>query len=99
MNVVVLITASHYSFSYADTSVLPNYGPEAALPDKTPELNATTDEKKSDRATSELLRGVRDSTGAPGPLKSVAGYLCFILDNCQVWLPSHTSDPQCLRSF
>ena len=31
-----------------------------------------------------LLRGVRDSADAFGPLKSVAGGLCFILENCEV---------------
>ena len=35
------------------------------------------------------LRGVRDSADAFGPLKSVAGGLCFILENYEVWnLPS-----------
>ena len=33
-----------------------------------------------------LLRGVRDSADAFGPLKSVAGGLCFFLDNYEVWL-------------
>ena len=48
--------------------------------------------KKSDRkstafATAKLLlRGVRDSADAFGPLKSVVGGLCFILDNCEVRL-------------
>ena len=31
-----------------------------------------------------VLRGVRDSADAFGPLKSVAGGLCFILENCEV---------------
>ena len=31
-----------------------------------------------------ILRGVRESADAFGPLKSVAGGLCFILDNCEV---------------
>ena len=36
-----------------------------------------------------VLRAVRDSADAFGPLKSVAGGLCFILENCEVrWLPS-----------
>jgi len=35
-----------------------------------------------------LLRGVRDSADAFGPLKSVAGGLCFILENCEVRPPS-----------
>ena len=34
-----------------------------------------------------LLRGVRDSADAFGPLKSVAGGLCFILENCEVSSP------------
>ena len=32
-----------------------------------------------------LLRGVSESADAFMPLKSVAGGLCFILDNCEVW--------------
>ena len=36
-----------------------------------------------------VLRAVRDSSDAFGPLKSVAGGLCFILENCEVrCLPS-----------
>ena len=35
-----------------------------------------------------LLRGVNESADALGPLKSVAGGLCFILDNCEVWSSS-----------
>ena len=35
-----------------------------------------------------VLRGVSSSSDAFGPLKSVAGGLCFILENCEVWLPS-----------
>ena len=34
-----------------------------------------------------FLRGVRDSADAFGPLKSVAGGLCFILENCEVRPP------------
>ena len=34
-----------------------------------------------------LLRGVSSSSDAFGPLKSVAGGLCFILENCEVRLP------------
>lgn len=36
-----------------------------------------------------MLRGVRDTADAFGPLKSVAGGLCFILENCEVYLPFH----------
>ncbi|KAF9777727.1 hypothetical protein BJ322DRAFT_520240 [Thelephora terrestris] len=51
------------------------------------EPGAITDEKKSNwkptasAAAKLLLRGVRDTADAFGPLKSVAGGLCFILEN------------------
>ena len=57
------------------------------------EPSAAADENKSgwkSTASSSaklLLRGVRDSADAFGPLKSVAGGLCFILENCEVRLP------------
>ena len=60
------------------------------------EPNAAPDENKSDwKSTASasaklLLRGVRDSADAFGPLKSVASGLCFILENCEVWSPSPT---------
>ena len=59
--------------------------------DENTEPSAVADEKKSSLkstafATAKLLlRGVRDSADAFGPLKSVAGGLCFILENCEVW--------------
>ena len=58
---------------------------EVLCPDKNPAPRAADDsESKSDwrsavSATAEVLRGVRD-----GSLKSVAGYLCVILENCEV---------------
>jgi len=58
-------------------------------------VNAAADEKKLNwkstvTATAKLLlRGVRDSADAFGPLKSVAGGLCFILENCEVGSSSH----------
>jgi len=74
------------------------------IPDCTPgvfcsyegvEPSATMDENKPNRrptvsATAKLLCGVRDSTNASIPLKSVAGVLCFVLENCEVWPPSST---------
>ena len=41
-----------------------------------------------------LLRGVGSSSDAFGPLKSVAGGLCFILENCEVWLPPRVLSPK-----
>jgi len=35
-----------------------------------------------------LLRGVRDTADVFPPLKSVAGGLCFVLENHEVWSPS-----------
>jgi hypothetical protein len=55
--------------------------------------SAVADEKKSDwKSTASasaklLLRGVRDSADAFPPLKSVAGGLFFILENCEVRSP------------
>ena len=53
----------------------------------------SADESESDWTTTAsasaklLLRGVSSSSDAFGPLKSVAGGLCFILENCEVWPP------------
>jgi len=44
-----------------------------------------------------LLRGVRDSADAFPPLKSVAGGLCFILENCEVRPSSRIHCLQYLR--
>ena len=70
--------------------------PQDLRPDEYAEPNAAANEKKpgwkSTAITTAklLLRGVRDSADAFGPLKSVAGGLCFILENCEVW-----SSPAC----
>ena len=74
----------------ADASVVPDHTQKESLPDDNTEPNATADEKKSSwgstaYATAKLLLyGVRDSADAFGPLKSVAGGLCFILENYEV---------------
>ena len=67
----------------------------ATFPDhSTDNADTTADEAKSDWKSTAfamarlLLRGVRDSADAFGPLKSVAAGLCFILDNCEVCSPS-----------
>ena len=64
--------------------------PREVLPDKNAELETASEKKSSWKSTAFataklLLRGVRDSADAFGPLKSVAGGLCFILENCEVW--------------
>ena len=76
------------------TPTIPDQAPEVLHPDKNVEPGPTVDEHKSNwkptafATTKLLLRGVRDFADAFGPLKSVAGGLCFILDNCEVWHPS-----------
>ena len=85
------------------TSAVPNPAQEALLPNKD-EAN-TADENRSDwkstaSATAKLLlRGVRDSADAFGPLKAVTGGLCYILENCEVCSASHVYSRQRLRVF
>ena len=79
-------------------------------PDRTQELHDksgqnTAGENRSDlystvsAAAKLLLRTVRDSADAFPPLKSVAGGICSILDNYEVWFtPETLLEPQCLRS-
>jgi hypothetical protein len=78
-----------------DISTAPDHGPEVARPNEGAEPSAAADEKglgwKSAASSTAklLLRGVRDSADAFGPLKSVASGLCFVLDNCEVCPPSN----------
>ena len=73
-----------------DASAVPDHVPEDNRLNETVDPSTTANENKSDwRSTASataklLLRGVRDSADAFGPLKSVAGGLCFILENCEV---------------
>ena len=73
----------------SDTSTVPDVA-EVLRPDESIKPSSTMDDNKlgwksTASATAKLLlRGVRDSADAFGPLKSVAGGLCFILENCEV---------------
>jgi hypothetical protein len=73
-----------------EPSTVPDRAPEVLRPNENVEPSATADTKKSNwkstaSATAKLLlRGVRDSADAFGPLKSVASGLCFILENYEV---------------
>jgi hypothetical protein len=76
-----------------ETSTVPDHGPEVLRPDESAKPSAPADKKSNWGSTASataklLLRGVRDSSDAFGPLKSVASGLCFILENCEVWSPS-----------
>ena len=68
------------------------------------ERGAAVDENGSDwKATVSasakfLLRGVRDSADAFGPLKSVAGGLCFFLENYEVWLAPWNAYLRCSQT-
>ena len=74
----------------ADTSAVPDHVQGNPRPGENAEPSTVSNEKKSSWksiafATAKLLLcGVRDSADAFGPLKSVAGGLCFILENCEV---------------
>ena len=77
--------------------------PEVPCPERSVESDATTDDgepgqKSPMSVTANLLRGVRDSANGFVPLKPIAGYLYFVLENCQVWSPFCTSGPSCLWS-
>ena len=61
-----------------------NVGASAAAEESRPGWEST-----ASSSAKLVLRAVRDSSDAFGPLKSVAGGLCFILENCEVrCLPS-----------
>ena len=86
------------------TSTGPDHIPEVPDPDKSIGPSTVTDQSKSDggsaiSVTVKLLRGVRDSTNALSPLRSVAGGLCLILENCEVLPCPLTFNPQHLQPF
>jgi len=99
VNAVILVLSLIVPLDDVDTFTVPDHVSEGLHPDGSVQPGVVADENKPNRITSELLCGVRDSAGASGPLKSVAGCLCFILDSCEVWSPSRASDSKCLRSF
>jgi hypothetical protein len=69
-------------------------GSEPNTDNESAEPSAPTDGNESDwksivsSTAKSLLRGVRDSADVFPPLKSVAGGLCFALENCEVRSPS-----------
>jgi len=81
----------------AGTPAVPDHAPEVLHPDKSVKLSDATDKNGSNfvSATAKILCGVRDSINAFSPLRSVAGALFSILENCNVCLPSCTSYPHC----
>ena len=80
---------------------IPDHMPEVQHPDESAKPSAIADETisgKESTVTVKLLRVVRDSASGFGPLKSVAGGLCLVLENCKVWPPSHRFGSQHLQS-
>ena len=67
--------------------------------------HATTDDAQQNQksaasvAAKSILYRLTESPNAYPPLKSVAVHLWYILDNCEVWDPSHTFTPQHLQWF
>ena len=86
-----------------EISAVPDQVPEVASPNESAEPGPATSEEKSNWMSTAvstaklLLRGVRDAADAFGPLKSVAGGLCFILDNYEVRPSSPIRHQQRLR--
>ena len=67
-----------------------NADDESVGPSVTPDESKSSWKATASASAKLLLRGVRDSADAFGPLKSVAGGLCFILENCEVRPLPHT---------
>ena len=86
LHLLCLITPSRNAGIFA----VPDHMQKELHHDETAKSDAPTNEKKSSwksiayTTAKLLLQGVRDSADAFGPLKSVAGGLCFILENCEV---------------
>ena len=77
------------------TSTVSDHVPATLHHDKSVAANETKSNRKSTASAMAklLLRGVRDSADAFGPLRSVAGGLCFILENYEVLFPSRLCYP------
>ena len=89
---LVLVTTLINPSDNIGALAIPEHDPR---PNESVEPSAAVDKSKSNwkstvSATAKLLlRGVRDSADVFSPLKSVAGGLCFILENCEVWFSSY----------
>ena len=95
----ILLTVSDHSSDKTNNSVVPDYVQRVLSTDEN--APGSTDKNTSWKsATAKLiLRGVKESADAFGPLKAVAGGLCFLLENCEVQPSSCTCYPQYLLVF
>lgn len=84
-------------------SALLDHPPGILHPHESAEPSAGTEDqsnlKPTVSSTAKLLRGVRDFADAFGPLRSVAGTLCFTLENFTVRPPPCTFNLSYLPSF
>jgi len=98
LSVVIPLTVSS---AHIDTPTVPDQAQETLPPNEG--QPSDTDENRSNlkslaSSTAKLfLRGVRESADAFPPLKSVAGGLCYILENCEVRPSSGIHYPQRLQ--
>ena len=105
MNIVILTLQPLIVHSDGvGTSATSNNPLESLHLDESVEPTTAVDKDKSNQesampTTARLLRGVRDSPNAFGPLRSIAGALCLIMENCTVCSLSHVFNPQCLQSL
>ena len=89
MNFAVSDAASDCSLENTGFPPVHNRVPEVSRPDESVGPSVAVDENKPDHGPTSssaagLLRGVRDSANAFILLKTVAGGLYFILENCEV---------------
>ena len=94
MNVAALVTSSDHPTDSTDIPAVSDHGLRVPRPHESAVPSATANEGELDRKSivstaAGLLHIVRDFADAFGPLKSVAGGLCFILENCEVLSSSH----------
>ena len=88
-----------------EPSAAPDQVPEVVSPDESTEPGPAASEEKSNwrstavAAAKSLLRGVNESADAFGPLKSVTGGLCFILENYEVRPSSPHPSPLALTDI
>ena len=91
MDLVIFDPVSNRFPREADTTAVPDPAPAVVPSNDGTGTSDAKEEGKSDWKSNAfttaklLLRAVSSASDAFGPLKSVSGGLCFILDNCEVW--------------
>jgi len=97
-NILLVVIPLTVSSAHIDTPAVPDHAQEVLRPNEGQPSGA--DENRSNlkslaSSTAKIfLRGVNESADAFPPLKSVAGGLCYILENCEVRPSSGIHYPQ-----